>query len=172
MSWEYNEYKKECPCGKGLILVRDGSNDWGQTSHDESILCDECRENDERNKNLKQERRRIANDKIVLVMKYFRENYYNLLKGKFLHTKSKRDVWVVASNLGIESYSLTSFYKHYRSKDSYVSDLINWYRIVPIIKALEIEDKTLNELYEDAAIHIKEFDDKQAAQSYLYYKGR
>ncbi len=91
----------------------------------------------------KQERRKIANDKIALVMKYFRENYYNLLKDKFLHTKSKMDAWVVASILGIESYSLTSFYKHYKSKDSYVSDLIGWYRIESIIKALEIEIKRL-----------------------------
>ena len=50
MSWDYTEYKKPCPCGKGLVLVTDGSNDWGQTSHHETILCPECKEKDEKAK--------------------------------------------------------------------------------------------------------------------------
>lgn len=68
ISWDYNEYTKLCPCGKGLIKVIDGSNDWGQTSHDETILCLECRKKDELEKAAKEERRRIANHKIAIVL--------------------------------------------------------------------------------------------------------
>ena len=50
MSWEYNDYTKPCPCGKGLIRVEDGSNDWGQTSHHETILCQECNKRQMRRK--------------------------------------------------------------------------------------------------------------------------
>lgn len=42
MSWDYDTYTKPCSCGKGLIEVVYGSNDWGKTSHDETILSPLC----------------------------------------------------------------------------------------------------------------------------------
>jgi hypothetical protein len=172
MSWDYNEYTKPCPCGKGLIRVVDGSNDWGQTSHDETILCPECKEKAEKVKAIREERLRIAKSKIFLVISYFTENFTHLLEDKFINTRSKKSVWQVAYDLGIEDQSLTTFYKHYHSKEKYIHELINWYLIHRIIKALEIKDQTLDELYRDAKEHINEFDDERAAASYMYYKGR
>lgn len=172
MSWDYNEYLKPCPCGKGQIRVVSGSNDWGQTSHDETILCPECREKDEKARTLKEERLRIANSKIALVVSYIKDNYTELLKDKFITARSKKAVWQIAYDLGIEDSSLTKFYKYYHSKEKYIYGLITWYRIHSIILVLEIKDQTLDELYRDAKAHIKEFDDERAAAAYMHYKGR
>jgi hypothetical protein len=172
MSWDYNEYTKQCPCGKGLILVRNGSNDWQQTSHDETILCPECKEKAEKEKALKQERLKVANSKISLVISYFKENYGELLRDKFGNSKSKKAVWQTAYDLGIEDCSLTKFYKYYKDKEKYICELISWDKIEKIINALKISDSKLSELFQDAKAHIKEFDDERAALNYLYYKGR
>jgi len=172
MSWDYNEHTKPCQCGKGLIKVVDGSNDWGQTSHDETILCPKCKEKADKAKVLKEERMRIANGKVSLVISYFKENYTHLLEDIFLHTRSKKAVWQIAYDLGIEDSSLTKFYKYYHSKEKYIYGLITWYRIHSIILVLEIKDQTLDELYRDAKAHIKEFDDERAAAAYMHYKGR
>ena len=172
MSWEYNEYTKPCACGRGLIKVVDGSNDWRQTSNEETILCPECREKDEINKELRQKRLSIAKNKISLVVSYFRENYMDQLNSKFMNSSSKKAIWQTAFNLGIDNQCLTTFYKHYISKDYYISHLVNWDRIKSIVKALKIDDETFDKLYQDAANHIKEFDDERAAASYFLYKGR
>ena len=172
MSWEYNEYTKPCPCGKGLIRVVDGSNDWGQTSHDETILCPECKEKADEARAQKEERLRVANTKISLVVSFFRENYSDLLESKFANTNSKKAIWKVAYDLDIETQSLTTFYKHFNSKEKYIHGLISWYRMHSIILALEINDQKLEELYKDAKAHIKEFDDERAAAAYMHYKGR
>ena len=87
MSWEYTEYTKPCPCGNGLIKVVEGSNDWGQTEHNETILCPDCREKDEHEKAAKEERRRIANHKISIVLGYFRENFLDSLINEYAEKK-------------------------------------------------------------------------------------
>jgi hypothetical protein len=102
MSWEYDENTKPCDCGKGLIKIVSGSNDWGQTYYQETILCPECKEKDEKIKALRQERLRIANTKITLVMSYFRDNYKDLLESKFVNLGRKKAIWKTASDLGIE----------------------------------------------------------------------
>ena len=43
MSWEWFEHEVPCPCGKGKILVKDGSDDWGRSEHSEHMLCPSCR---------------------------------------------------------------------------------------------------------------------------------
>lgn len=53
-----------------------------------------------------------------------------------------------------------------------INELIYWYRIGPINIALDITDSKLNELFQDAKAHIKEFDNEQATANYLHYKGR
>ena len=57
-------------------------------------------------------------------MSYFRENYSHLLEGKFINTKSKGYL-EVSYDLGIETQSLTTFYKHYQSKEKYIQGLIS-----------------------------------------------
>ena len=52
-----------------------------------------------------------------------------------------------------------------------INELIYWYRIGPIIIALDITDSKLSELFQDAKAHIKEFDNEQATANYLHYKG-
>lgn len=46
MSWEedYRRYSK-CPCGKGYIVSKSSSNDWGKTRSYTFSNCKECCEN-------------------------------------------------------------------------------------------------------------------------------
>lgn len=125
MSWDYIEYTKPCLCEKGLISIVDGSNDWGQTSHDETILCPECKERDEKAKALKQERLGIANRKISLLITYFREKYTHLLFKIFENIRSKKAVWQMAYDLGIEDCSLSKLYRYYKDKNTHI--LMNLY---------------------------------------------
>jgi hypothetical protein len=172
MSWEYNEYNKPCPCGKGLIHVVDGSNDWGQTSHRESILCVECKERDGKLRQVKDKRLKIANSKIGLVISYFKKNYSELLIEKFNNAKSKKAVWQKACEMGIENCGLNKFYKNYKDKEQYINNLISWYRFDSIYNALNIVDPKLSDLYQDAKAHIKEFEDESTSASYMHFKGR
>jgi hypothetical protein len=94
------------------------------------------------------------------------------LESKFVNLGRKKAIWKTASDLGIEDWSLSTFYKHFDSKDKYIYQLINWDRVKSIASALEIDDNIFDELYLDAAIHIKEFDDERAAANYLHFKGR
>lgn len=176
MSWDYDEYLKPCPCGKGQIRVVHGSNDWGQTSYDETILCPECREKDELEKAAKEERKRIANQKITTALGYFRENYLDRLINEFVDAKSKKAIWKRAYEIGLETYSESSFYKHTRSKaiviEEYVKGKINWKNLKKLAAFLQINDSKLDELYNDAASHIKEFEEEQARLAYMWVKGR
>lgn len=174
MSWDYDEYLKPCPCGKGQIRVVHGSNDWGQTSYDETILCPECREKDELEKAAKEERKRIANQKITTALGYFRENYLDRLINEFVDAKSKKAIWKRAYEIGLETYSESSFYKHTKSQiieiETYVSDNLRWRNLKNIILSLEINDSKLDELVNDATSHIKEFEDEEYRLAYLRAK--
>ena len=176
MSWDYDTYTKPCSCGKGLIEVVYGSNDWGQTSHDETILCPVCKEKAEREAAEKQERKRVANQKINIALDYFKEKYFDIVFSKFENTKSKKDIWKVASAIGLETYSESSFYKHTKSQaiviENYVANNIRWSNLRKIIKSLVINDTKLTDLIDDAESHNKEFDDERAVANYMYYKGR
>lgn len=176
MSWDYDEYTKPCPCGKGLIKVVNGSNDWGQTSHNETILCPECKEKDELENADKEERRRVAKQKIDMVLDYFKENYMDRLLDKFVNTKSKKTIWKTAYEIGLETYSESSFYKHTKSKtiviEDYINKNINWRNLKKIATNLQVKDSKFKDLYNDAAAHIKEFEDEEARIAYLWAKGR
>lgn len=176
MSWEYTEYTKPCPCGNGLIKVVEGSNDWGQTEHYETILCPVCREQDELEKAAKAERKRIANHKISIVLGYFRENYLDRLVNEFVDTKSKKAIWKRAYEIGLETYSESSFYKHTRSKtiviEEYVKGNTVWRNLRKLASYLQVKDSKFEELFNDAASHIKEFEDEEARLAYMWAKGR
>ena len=176
MSWEYEEYTKACPCGKGKIQVVNGSNDWGQTSHHETILCPECKEKAEREIAAKKERKRIADHKIEIVLTYFKENYLDKLVNKFEDTKSKKSIWKRAYEIGLETYSESSFYKHAKSKtiviEEFVKENIDWRNLKKLASYLQVTDSKFEELFNDAADHIKEFEEEWARLAYMWAKGR
>ncbi len=176
MSWDYEEYTKPCPCGKGLIRVVNGSNDWGQTSHNETILCPDCKEKSERDAAAKSERKRIAEHKIELVLSYFKDNFMGILLSKFENAKSKKAIWKVAYEIGLETYSESSFYQHTKGKtlvlEEYIDSKVSWNNIRKLINSLGVKDSKLEDLYKDAASHIKEFEDEDYRLAYLRAKGR
>lgn len=176
MGWDYDEYTKPCPCGKGLIKVVNRSNDWGQTEHYETILCADCRERDEMERNAKKERKRVAYYKISIVLDYFKENYLERLVNIFADAKSKKSIWKLAHEIGLETNSESKFYKHTRSKtiviEDYVKENTVWRNLKKLASYLQVKDSKFDELYNDAASHIKEFEDEQAILAYMWAKGR
>lgn len=172
MSWDYNEYTKQCPCGKGLIRVVEGSNDWNQTSYVETILCPECKEKDEAKKKEKEARNQRYDDLSALVGVYFRNHYLNQWRTLFLKDKYKKDFWNTATNAKVENRSLASFYNHYRSKDYYIDSFVSLVNIPIIIKTLKIEDSKLKQmLVEPLRLH-REIESENLAAAYRHYKGK
>lgn len=176
MSWDYYEYTKPCSCGKGLIKVIHGMDDWNRTSYDEEILCGECKEKIAVARAAKDQRKKVANQKIAIALGYFKENYMVRLLSKFTNAKSKKNIWKLAHEIGLETCSESSFYKHTKSKSlviqDYVDKKIDWTNLRKIATFLNINDEKFEDLYGDAVIHIKEFEDERANFAYLWAKGR
>ncbi len=91
MSWEYDTYYIPCACGKGKIQVVHGSNDWGQTTSDETILCPECREKDEAKKRAKKARNLHYRELASLALDCFRNRYLGQWRALFINDKFKTD---------------------------------------------------------------------------------
>lgn len=172
MSWDRTERFRICPCGKGQIMEVYESDDWNRSNHYEKILCPECKEKDEKEKALKQEKLDKANAKIEETLLYFNVHYYNVLVSEFLNSKTKKDVWNIACRIGAENGSLSRFYGSYTGKEQYLSQLVNRYNLEKIIYSLNIKDEILNELLNDAKTQIKPFDDEDYRDAYLRAKGR
>lgn len=176
MSWDYEEYTKPCPCEKVLIQVCKGYNDWGQTSYNETILCPECKEKDELEKVAKVERKRVANQKIKILLEYFVDNYLNSLVSKFENKKTKKEIWRLAYDLRMETYSESYFSRNNKLKDfkieSYIKKNISWRNIRKLADFLSLNDSKFEELYLDAKNNNKEFDDEDSRLAYLWAKGR
>ena len=173
MSWEYTEYTKPCPCGKGLVLVRVGSNDWGQSSPpDETILCPGCKEKDEAKKKAEEARNQRYRDLAYLAMEYFRNHYLDHWRSIFINDKYKKDLWSTATSAQVEKRSLASFYNHYSSKDSYIEGLVVLDNIPFIVNKLGIKDSKLEQMLEEPSRLHREIMSESLAAAYLYYKGR
>jgi len=56
--------------------------------------------------------------------------------------------------------------------EEYVRGNINWRNLKKLAAFLQINDSKLDELYDDAASHIKEFEEEQARLAYMSAKGR
>lgn len=172
MSRDYNVTTKPCPCGKGLVKETYGSNDWNQTSYQREMLCQECIEKENKEKVLKEERYNIAIKKTEKAVSYFREKYFNEFKDRFAKANNKKTIWTIACDLGAEYSSLSKFYNYFKSKDEYIENLISWSNLKKVIKNMGINDVVLNNLYEDAYIHKKPFDDEFNARAYRSAKGK
>jgi len=172
MSWEYQEYIKSCPCGKGKIRVIHGSNDWGQTSNDETILCDECREKAENSEKAKQERNKVFKDLKDIVESYFKEHYMEKWISTFSNAKSKKDVWTIATRAKVETRSLNVFYSKCKSVDKYIEGLVFLVNLPLIITSLEITDQELEKLLEEPLRLHAEIHSEWLGEAYLHFKGR
>jgi hypothetical protein len=172
MSWDYDEYLKACPCGKGQIRVVHGSNDWGQTSHDETILCPECKAKDAAKKREKQARNQRYRELASFAVTYFREHYLEQWRSLFRNDKFKKDFWATAINANVETRSLNSFYNHNSSMDTYIDSFVTLVNIPKIALKLGIEDLELQQLLEEPLRLHKEIESESLAAAYLYYKGR
>ena len=56
--------------------------------------------------------------------------------------------------------------------EEYVKGNINWRNLKKLAAFLQINDSKLDELYDDAASHTKEFEDEEARLAYMCAKGR
>lgn len=172
MSWDYNEYDIPCHCGKGLVHVKHGSNDWGQTSHHETILCNECREKEEEKERIHQAKERKSAQQKRQVMDYFRDHYEGVLQQKFENAKTKKNYWEIATSLKLEILSLSSFYSRCKSPEDYVCSFIQWDYIEKLIVALKISDNNLQGLIDEAKPLDDELHSIWLAQAYHDITGK
>lgn len=56
--------------------------------------------------------------------------------------------------------------------NDYAFNNVNWQTFKKIISSLEINDQKLNELYTDAALNIKKFEDEEYRLAYMHAKGK
>ena len=56
MSWDSMTTYKSCKCGKGKIKVISRMDDWNRTEYFEEILCEDCKEEDRRQKEYENKR--------------------------------------------------------------------------------------------------------------------
>jgi hypothetical protein len=149
-----------------------GSNDWGQTSCEETILCPECKEKAEAEKKAKQARNQRYIELVSLAVAYFKDHYFNQWRSLFLNDKFKKDFWTTATNAKVEIRSLASFYNHYRSKETYVDSFVSLINIPIIADTLGIADKELERLLVEPLRLHHEIESESLAAAYLHYKGR
>ena len=56
--------------------------------------------------------------------------------------------------------------------EEHVKGNINWRNLKKLAVYLQVNDSKLDQLYNDAASHIKEFEEEQARLAYMWAKGR
>lgn len=167
MSWEYDEYLKSCPCGKGQIRVVSGSNDWGQTSYNETILCPVCKAKEEAKMREKQARNQRYRELASLAVGYFIDHYLNQWRFLFKNNKYKKDYWATAKRANVEDKSLASFYNNTKSMDKYVDGFLTLVNIPQIAKTLGIMDSELDRLLVEPLRLHQEIESESLAAAYL-----
>lgn len=172
MSWDISEYDIECRCGKGLIHVVLGSNDFGETNRRETILCEECRKAEEERERIYDEKRELSKRQINNVMSYFREHYEQLWRKQFEDAKTKKSFWEIATRLKLESSSIGTVYSKWKSSDEYVTNFIRWENIDKLVVALGISDKQLQDLVNESKPLHDELHNIWLAQAYHDLTGK
>lgn len=145
MSWELmNTYKHPCQCGKGFVVVENYMDDWNRTEEKNYIHCEDCN-----NRMIeKQNQEKEINNEIAAIVDYFNEKYLDQWVDYFSDKKNKKVIWETVHNMGVESYSLTSFYSHQRSTSmdamrGYYKNLVNIQSMKTIMQVLNIKDETI-----------------------------
>lgn len=176
MSWESTTTYKSCKCGKGKIKVISRSDDWNRTEYSEEILCEDCKQKDRQQKEYENKREMEFNKQKEKVINYFNYNYLEKWLDYFENVKSKKEIWKIASNVGGEIGSLSSFYNHSRSvlysKEKYIKNLIRIEVISNILKVLEIEDEELNNMIKEPLDYFNEMKRKSYNEAYASARKR
>lgn len=148
MSYEFmRKYEKTCPCGKGKILVTVEMDDWNRTREDETILCEECRMRERIKAEEDAKYFKLSND----VIAYFKEKYLVELLKYFDQIKTKKGIWQLMWELGMEAGSLQSFYKYFKmfGKQKYIGDKISVGNIPNLIQLINIKDEKLDQILKE-----------------------
>jgi hypothetical protein len=157
MSWE-EMYRRDypCKCGKSTYTEVVEMDDWNRRREYRIINCPECAEKEriveEERKREKAERLSRLKELIEEINAYFEQRYMKDWINYFSSARNKKEVWALATKLGVESYSLTSFYQHNKgvSIENYLEGLVKLHNMQAIMKTLDINDSYLKSKVEEA----------------------
>lgn len=147
MSWEEMSRREyPCECGKGTYVEVVEMDDWNRRKDYIIIKCPECAEREriaEHERERKEAKERAHLKELVKeINTYFEEHYMEDWIAYFSSAKSKKEVWTLAKKIGVESFSLSSFYKYNQgaSIEECVRVFAKAYNMGKIIEVLNIDD--------------------------------
>lgn len=169
MSWESTSTNHVCPCGKGVYVVTDSSDDWGRTKTQWSMDCPSCKQKyalhtfgyyrhgmpseghrwiDRQKYEEAMKLSKEARDSKNLAVSLAKKRYLSALNGKF-EGCSKKAIWEVL-HAHIKWYkSLGTFYQHTKGKSSleYLGELFSEDHLDAIFKILNMSDSEIKALH-------------------------
>lgn len=157
MSYE-ETYRREkpCKCGKGTVLEIGEMDDWFQSREYVIIKCPDCAEKEriaaEERKRIREEKQARLKELVNEINAIFEERYMDDWLTYFAAAKNKKAIWELATNIGVEEYSLSSFYQYNKgvSMEKYLRRKTHYGYIPKIMKALHIHDDELRNKVEEA----------------------
>lgn len=157
MSWQ-EKYREDypCDCGKGTYTKIYEDDDWNRDRERVIINCPECIEKAkiaeaERKRKRDEDNARLK-ELITEINTYFEERYLEEWLTYFTSARNKKEAWALAKKIGIEYYSLSSFYQWNKglSVEEYGRKLARFYNMEKIMVALNIDDSILKSKVEKA----------------------
>jgi len=192
MSWEESApSKRNCPCGIGLYLVIDRSDDWGR--HDErwEMHCSACREEYglfSQHYNRKGMsctfrgwvRKEIIDDlhatfvRLETAKKKLADRMYSRFRSVWIdhfHRKTKKATWSELTENGKRYPSLSTFYTHVR--ESSLDDVLEGYFRYPslqtVIRVLKVRDSDFHAKLAEIGALEKEHETKESRARQLAF---
>ncbi|PLR65567.1 hypothetical protein [Bacillus sp. UMB0893] len=157
MSWEETYRRtKPCSCGEGTITEVGEGDDWNRHREYQTIDCPTCKEEARKAAvkaaEIKAEEEARLKELISEINIHFEQHYMDEWLSLFGSAKSKRAIWTLAKKLGVESYSLASFYQHNKrsNKEDYVRRLARPHNMLKIMEALDKKDSSFESKVKEA----------------------
>ncbi len=141
-----------CSCGKSTFTVVAEMDDWNREREQQIMNCPECAEKKRIAKTEEVKEREQLKELDKKITKYFTERYMGQWLTYFTNAKNKKETWALATEVGIEKDSLSSFYNRRKgvSMDEYIRGLASYDKIQKIMQALHIEDSGLESMVKKA----------------------
>lgn len=152
-----------CRCGKSTYTEIVEMDDWNRRREHRIMNCPECAEQERIAK--AEQKREEAEDKARLqeldadlkeldaeIKTYFAEHYMEEWLTYFSSARNKKETWTLAKKTGVESDSLSSFYKWNKgfSMEEYIRGLARYNKMQKIMEALNIDDRDFKSKVEEA----------------------
>jgi hypothetical protein len=157
MSWEETyRITKPCYCGRSTITEVGEGDDWNRHREYQIIDCPRCAEEARKKAEvaalIKAKEEERLKELIEEINTHFEQHYMDEWISLFNSAKNKKAIWSLATKIGVESYSLASFYQHNKrnNKEDYIKRLARLHNLNKIMAVLNIKDSILEKKLTEA----------------------